>query len=370
MKRILMLATVALLAACDDSNPPENPDSGTPPPPAECSDAPNTPEDLSSCLPPATDYRPREPQVNNSESDTWAACISDDNTYHVIDPNISTVARVAAFDEIATLLWRNGKVPSQADFVSAYDKYTQTEGLASRVQRREDYHYPPPPSGKACREANVPETAPDRCVGPAKLLPIINDALTRGAQGDSPRIHAARIEAALLWFLYISVYSEVNTCTTTPKDCDSAWAYYTGGTERCAPKGLAAYVQNVAPKTHERTYDATLAVRCWRNLDNETGAATNIELRNLALSQLDRATLRGVAMILRQRFAQLRQGVEEVQQAHLAFINVLGPFLDREARARNVSQADALKAEVSKTSVTEVNAPAATTALDILFACP
>jgi len=369
MKRILLLATAAILAsACDDDTlPPENPGPSTPP---VCSNAPNTPENLSSCPPASTDYRPREPEVNDAATDTWAACISDDNTYHPIDPNISTVARVAAFEEIATLLWRDGKVPAKEDFVSAFDKYTQPEGIASRVQRREDYHYPPAPGGALCRNAGVPETAPDRCVGPAKLLPLLNDAFTRGGQGEAPRIHAARIEAALLWFFYISAYSEVNTCTTTPKDCDSAWAYYTGGTERCAPKGLSRYVQTVAPQTHERAYDATLAVRCWRNLDNETGAAANTALRDQALAQLDRATLRGVALILRERFTQLSQGSEDERQARLAFIQTLAPFLDREARVRDAAQADVLKAQASKTSVAEVDSSAATTALESLFSCP
>ncbi|HYH94510.1 hypothetical protein [Hyalangium sp.] len=369
MKRFLLLAVAALAAsACDDDpQPPDNPDSGMP---AVCSNAPNVPENLSSCQPAETDYRPREPEANEAASDKWTACISDDNTYHPIDPNISTVARVAAFEEIATQLWRNGKVPTQTDFVSALDKYTQPEGLASRVQRREDYHYPPAPGGAQCRNAGVPETAPDRCVGPAKLLPILNDAFTRGGQGEAPRLHAARIEAALLWFLYISAYSEVNTCTTTPKDCDSAWAYYTGGTERCAPKGLAGYVQAVAPQTHERAYDATLAVRCWRNLDNETGAAANTALRDQALVQLDRATVRGVAIVLRERFAQLSQGSAEEQQARMAFIQTLAPFLDREARVRNASHADTLKAQAAKATAAEVDAAAATAALDALFSCP
>jgi hypothetical protein len=368
MKRILLLAAAAaLVAACnDDPKPPDNPEPGEPP---VCSHPPIT-EDVSSCQPAATDYRPREPEVNHAATDTWAACISDDNTYHPIDPNITTKARVAAFEEIAVRLWRDGKVPAQADFIAAYDIYTRPEGLASRVQRREDYHYPPAPGGARCRDEGVPQTAPERCVGSAKLLPILDDAFTRGAQGESPRLHAARIEAALLWFLYISGISEVNTCTTTPRDCDSAWAYYTGGTERCAPLGLAAYVRSVAPKTHERAYDATLAVRCWRNLDNETGTATNTALRDQALAQLDRATLRGMALILRQRFSQLSQGTDEERQARLAFINTLGPFLDREARARNAELADVLQTQVSKPSAAEVDIGAAASALDALFPCP
>ncbi|HVG62970.1 MAG TPA: hypothetical protein VNA24_30680 [Hyalangium sp.] len=369
MKRILLLtATVLLASACNNgSEPPEQP----PPTAPLCENAPTVVENLTSCQPASTDYRPREPDLNSAATDAWAACISDDNTYHPIDPNISTVARVAAFEAIADRLWRNGKVPTRDDFVAALDTYTQPEGLASRVQRREDYHYPPPPSGAStCRNAGVPETAPDRCVGPAKLLPIINDALTRGGQGEAPRLHAARIEAALLWFLYISTVSEVNTCTGTPRDCDSAWAYYTGGTERCAPKGLAAYVQALAPQTHERAYDATLAVRCWRNLDNETGAATNTALRDQALAQLDRAELRGVAIILRERFTQLQQGSADEQQARLTFIQTLAPFLDREARVRNAAQADVLKAQAAKASAAEVDVAAATSALNSLFSCP
>ncbi len=373
MKRILLLATLALLAsACDeDPNPPGNPDSGTPDSGTslECPNPPTT-EELASCQPAATDYRPREPQVNEAATDAWPACISDGNTYSPIDPNISTIARVAAFESIATRLWRGGKVPTADDFIAALDLYLQPEGLASRVQRREDYHYPAAPGGGRCRDEGVPDTAPDRCVGPAKLLPIINDAFQRGGQGEAPRLHAARIEAALLWFLYISSYSEVNTCTTTPKDCDSAWAYYTGGTARCEPSGLAAYVRDVAPKTHERAYDAALAVRCWRNLDNETGEATNLELRDRALAQYDRAQLRGVALILRQRFTQLSEGTAEEKQARMAFIHTLGPFLDREARARNTTHAATLQAQVAQVDPAQVDISAATTALDALFPCP
>jgi hypothetical protein len=369
MNRLLWLAVSALLvSACEEeSKPPENPDNEVP---FECTPAPSFSEDVASCQPAATDYRPRQKEVNESATDAWAACISDDNTYHPIDPNITTVARVAAYGEIAQQLWRDCQEPTKEAFISAYDKFTQLEGIASRVQRREDYHYPPAPNNARCRDANVPETAPDRCVGPAKLLPILTDAFTRGGQGDAPRVQAARIEAALLWFFYISPISEVNTCTTTPKDCDSAWAYYTGGSSRAEPLGLSGYVRNVGPETHERAYDATLAVRCWRNLDNETGAATNTALRDRALAQLDRAMLRGVALVLRQRFTQLAQGNDEDKLVRLTFINTLGPFLDREARARNPALADTLKDQVSKASAAEVDVAAATAALDALFSCP
>jgi len=369
MKRTLLLAALALLAtACtDEVDPPPNPD---PLIPLQCENPPANENEAASCEPSETDYRPGEPLVNNADTDKWAACISDDNTYHPIDPNISTIARVAAFDEIARRLWKDGKVPAAADFVASLDLYTQPEGLGSRVQRREDYHYPAAPNGGRCRDAGVPATAPERCVGPAKLLPIINDAFTRGGQGQTPRIHAARIEAALVWFLYISVYSEINTCTTTPRDCDSAWAYYSGGTARCEPAGLASYVRNVGPRTHERIYDSILAVRCWRNLDNEATTATNLELRDRAMAQYDRAGLRGVALVLRDRFTGLTQGTDDEKQARLAFINTLGPFLDRAARATDAGKADTLKAQLGHTTASAVDVNSATAAIDALFGCP
>jgi len=372
MKRLLfpLAAAILLATACDNdtAKPTDPPDAGSTE--RDCPNPPISTEDVTACQPAATDYRPRDAAANNSATDAWPACISDNNTYSPIDPNITTVARVAAFEDIATKLWKDGKVPTSQEFVEALDRFTQPEGLASRVQRREDVHYPPVPGGKRCRDEGVPETAPDRCVGPAKLLPILNDAFTRGAKGETPRVQAARIEAALLWFLYVSPLSEVTSCASAPKDCDSAWAYYTGGTAREAPLGLARYVRQLGPQTHERAYDAALAVRCWRNLDNETGAATNTQLQQRALRQYDVALLRGTALILRQRLTELTCGNEEGTRARMAFINTLGPFFDRAAREINAAQADVLKAQVEKTNAEAVDVNAAVAALDALFPCP
>jgi hypothetical protein len=372
MKRTLLaLSAVALLStACGDPDPkaPDDPNPGGND--IDCENPPVHTENVSACQPAATDYRPRDAQANTSATDAWPACITDENVYAPIDPNISTVARVAAFDAIADTLWRNGKVPTRQEFVEALDLYTQPEGLGSRVQRREDVHYPPAPNGGRCRDQGVPETAPDRCVGPAKLLLIINDAFTRGAQGEPPRVQAARIEAALLWFLYVSPLSEVTSCAAAPKDCDSAWAYYTGGTPRSEPKGLAAYVKALGPETHERAYDASLAVRCWRNLDNETGTATNTALQQRALRQYDKALLRGTALILRQRLTELTCGNTEGTQARMAFINTLGPFFDRAAREANPARADVLKAQVEQARAEDVDVDAAVAAIDALFPCP
>lgn len=372
MKRILLtLAAAALLSTgCgdDDPKPTDGPDTGGTD--VDCANPPVYTENVTACQPAATDYRPRDAQANNSATDAWPACISDDNVYSRIEPNITTIARVEAFEAIAARLWKDGKVPTRDDFVSAYEIFIQEEGLGSRVQRREDYNYPPAPNGARCRDEGVPATAPDRCVGPAKLLPIITDAFVLGSQGQPPRYHAARIEAALLWFLYVSTLSEVNTCINTPRDCDSAWAYYTGGTPRAAPIGLAAYVKALGPETHERAYDGALAVRCWRNLDNETGTATNLELQQRAMRQYTKAVLRGTALILRQRLTELTCGNTEGTRARMAFINTLGPFFDRAAREVNPAQADVLKAQVTKVRAQDVDVDAAVAAIDAVFPCP
>ncbi|MEW5740884.1 MAG: hypothetical protein AB1938_18335 [Myxococcota bacterium] len=332
---------------------------------AACQPRPSFPEDAGACLPLADDYQPR---FNGSSGDGWPACVSDSNTYTPINPSISTVARVAAYEGIAELLWRDGGVPSPQAFVDARVLYAQDQGLDSRVQRREDVHYPAAPM--PCSTAGIPEQHPERCVGPAKLLPLLNDAFARGAMGEAPRVHAARIEGALHWFLYVSSLSEVMSCTNRAQDCDSCWAYYTGGTPRDSPLGLAREVAALGPEAHQRAYDGTLAVRCWRNLDNETGVAMNTTLRDRAFAQLDRALLRGLALALRQRVTELPCSTGDVLDARWAYVQVLAPLLDRAARERNGPQADVLKAELSKSSPLSVDVGAVTGALDALFPCP
>ena len=367
MRPVLALFAAALFASgC--SGPEGAADAGTLPPDGSvASDCPNPPvheEDVSACQPLESDYRPRE---NGSADDGWPACISDDGAYHRIGDSVSSIARTEAFDRIADLLWRSGRVPTAGDFVDARVVYAQEQGLDSRVQRREDIHFPADASGRKCSEQGVPEQNPERCVGPARLLPILNDAFARGAQGESPRTQAARIEAALLWFLYVSPLSEATSCAEKPGDCDSAWAYYTGGTPRESPAGLARYVHALGPETHDRAHDGALAVRCWRNLDNETGAAANLELRDQARSQYDRALLRGVALIARQRFTELACSDETGTEARLAFLRTLVPFLDRAARQREPDAAAVLQVEAASAAP---DVGRAVGALDALFDCP
>lgn len=330
-----------------------------------CAVAPAFTESLTGCQSGADDYKPREA---NSANDTWAACVSDSNVFMPINPSISSVARVAAFEGMADLLWRGARTPGPQDFVDARVLYAQDQGLDSRVQRREDVHYPAAPM--ACSTAGIPDQYPDRCVGPSKLLPIINDAFQKGSMGETSQVQAARLEAALLWFLYVSALSEVQSCTTKAQDCDSCWAYYSGGTPRDQPKGLAKAIQAFVPEAHQRAYDGTLAVRCWRNLDNETGTATNVMLRDRAFVQLDKAMLRGLAVVFRQRVAELSCTSGETRDARLAFVKVLAPLFDRPLRERSASAAGVVATELAKTDAASIDVSAVTLALDTAFPCP
>src|SRR5688572_27685406 len=72
-------------------------------------------EDLTSCQPPASDYRPR---ANMSHDDAWPACPPDDDTFHLLGPGIpGSAARVVAFEEMGAQLWWHPGVPSAQDFL-------------------------------------------------------------------------------------------------------------------------------------------------------------------------------------------------------------------------------------------------------------
>ena len=364
--RVIAAATLAcglLATACEADDPTPNGVGGSGGGEPGCpADAAITPSDGISCQPDATDYQPR---VNGSADDSWPACISDDNVYHPFDPSISSNVRTAAIETIATLLgFGQGRSPSAQQFVDARLAYSEPEGLDSRIARREDEHYAAAPA--ACRDLSAAEqqTYADRCVGPAQILPLLNDAFDQGSQGVEPALNAARIEAALLWFSYVSVFKESTTCTNTANDCDSATGYYAGGQTRSPSLGFARYVAARSPQAHDATWDALLAVRCWRDLDNPTGTATDLALRDQALGQLDRALDRDLAVILRQRF--------EALPCDTAWetVRILGAVIDRAATAVDPSQAAILRAEVTKASQDEVDAAAAIAALDALFPCP
>lgn len=316
----------------------------------------------SMCKPLADDYTPRD---NASANDTWPACISDGNKYVPFDLNNSAVARVAAFEKISELLEFGGlEVPSSQDFLDARVQYSLADGIEFHVARCEDDHYPAAP--KLCQDMTADEQAqyPDRCVGPIRIRAILHAAFESGIKGEEPMLNAARIESALLWFFYISTYKEAVAAAETSVRTDSSWAYYTGGESRENPIAFAKYVQERSQEAHDRIGDALLAVRCWRDLDNPTGPAMDPVLQNRAVAQLDRALIRGMALILRQRV--------QVRSCEVAWesAEILGGVLRREAKARDSVQAAIFEEEISRRDATLVDGAKLTAAIDALFPCP
>ncbi len=348
---------------------------------------PNVPAiDESSCTPLATDY---QPLVNMSADDMWPACITDDGQYYLVADSPGSIGRVEGYEEIADLLWRSGKVPTPDDFTMARAVYSQDQGLESRILRREDLHYPPIPESdwdptvdpdKQCSvEANV-QKYPDRCVGPARMQPILDDAFAAGQMGEGiPEVHAARIQATLLWFLYISTYKEANTCfTNKAKDCDSSWAYYTGGFQRDGGIGMAAEVRMLSDTTHNRIFDGISAVRCLRDLypDDTYPVLDDLPpegkmLFELGWEQLDNALDRGFALIVRDRLAKQAQLTGNAATANWEFLRIAGPALQREADERGpADQAQVLSDLFAMDCPTAADIEAGIAALDAIFPCP
>lgn len=315
------------------------------------------------------------PDITMRDAALWPACISDDGAFHAIDPSISSIARVAAFEQVATLLFDYTADPPSADFDMARLAYVSADpanGLASRVARRRDFYYASTaPAGTTCRMAGEPAMYPDFCAGPAKLQPIIDAAFASGMTGAvAPRSEAARIEAALVWFLYLSTYSETTTCADVARDCDSACAYYSGGEPARLGIGLARYGRLLDPLAHDRAWDALLGVRCWRNLDNESGIATDLAMRDRVREQYGRAVLDVVGAIVRDRVVRFAAATGTERDAHWAFVRTIGPWLDRVAVERDATAAATLRAEVARMDVTMVDVPALLDALGAIFVCP
>lgn len=348
------------------------------------------PVDTSTCIPRSTDFKP-------GLEDGYPACVVDDGQYHLIATTPGSVGRVQAYDQIADLLWSFG-VPGAEAFKQARMVYETPEGLKSRLERREDLHYPGVPEAdwdpgvdpdKQCSVAANVQKYPQRCAGPALINPLITQAFLDGANavGDAAA-HAATIEAAGLWFLYLSVYKEAFTCTAKAKDCDSSWAYYTGGAQRDgALLGLAEQVALHSPTAHQHIFDGILAVRCFRDIyPNEqypsldTVPAQGRALFDLAWQQLDDALHFGFAEIVRARLRLQLQCMEAIdsspgtRSALGAFLRVVGPVLDREAAERDATLAAELSAIWS--SLDDVAGPdeavstRALELLDALFPCP
>ena len=365
-----LLAGISL-SGCGDSpsGTPAGNKTDDPGGPTRCQ-GPAYTENVSSCMPAASDYQPR---VNMSMSDTWPACVTDSGSFPFIGGTApASAARTAAFESIASRLWNNSNPLTTDDFLNARNDYSVMEGIGSRVARRQDVHVPELTGDNkfACSDLTVAAANPSRCFGPAQLKPIIDDAFQQGLAGKNARIQAARLEASLLWFFYLSVSSEVWTSSfDSIADVDSSYGYFNGAQPRSMPQGLGKVLQSLGQQTYDRSFDAVYSARCWRDLDKAV-PYTNTMYYNLAQAQIDKALTRGMALILRDRLGQLGCSTGAQQQANLEFVRLLGGFLDRAARAIDPAKADQLKAQWSAQSAAAVNVATSQQLLDQMFPCP
>jgi hypothetical protein len=389
LARITSLILPLALAACtpgeedgnaDDTGETGDTETGDTGEPAEPCDPVVEALDESACMALATDYVP-------GADDDYAACVSDAGTYELAGDPPGTIARIEAYEDIATLLW-NGGEPSSEDFAMARMFYEIEEGLGSRVDRREDLHYPEIPMeewdmgldpDKQCSNTMLAETYAERCVGPSTLRPMINQAFIDGIEGNGdPNVHAATIKGGLLWFLYLSPYKEAFTCFSAKgADCDSAWAYYTGGAQLDgALLGLAAAVEPSSSNTHSRMFDALLAVRCVRDIYPEETYPAGMPLPaegealfDAAWEQLDEASHRALATVLRQH-AAAQDSCGGASAANWTLVSILGQALQREAAERDTAASTELDGLYAIAEPTPDNVARVIELIDQVFPCP
>ena len=356
--------------------------------PMDCSAIQIPAVDEASCKPLATDFQPR----TNAAGDMWPECAGDSLEYKQVDAKTpGSAARIDAYEAMAKLLWDNTAEPSKEDFTAARDQYVIGEGLESRLNRREDLHYPGIPMAewdpqvdgdKQCTVAALATKYPDRCVGPIAMKLIIDAAFADGQAGTGDaRINAAKIHSALDWFLYLSVYKETNTCATEKQaDCDSAWAYYTGLEQIDSGKAWSADVLAGSKNAHERIWDGLLAVRCWRDLEGDLGPyldmvdAEGKALFELGWEQVDQALHRGFAVTVRQQaeayFQTLCGEGDSYAPATWAYLQIAGAALQREADERDATKAKVLADLWASDSPTAQEVADGIAAIDAIFPCP
>jgi hypothetical protein len=314
------------------------------------------------CKPLPDDYTPRDAA---SANDTWPACISDSNQYVPIGPLTITAAHAQDFEDISSLLRFGGLyAPTPQEFAMAHALYSSDGGIASFVLNLEDDHYPAAP--KRCQDLAPDEQAsyPFRCVGPIRIKAILDIAFEAGQKAEEPALQVARIEAALLWYFYMTTYQEAIRAALVAEAIDGAWGAYSGGESREKPKGLAKYVFDRDQEAHQRIWDGLLALRCWRDLDNPQGPAMDLAMQKRAVEQLDRALLRGIAAILRQRIQVI--SCEPAWESS----ELIGGILLRESKARDAELGQVFLEEISRRRATLVDAEKLTSAIDELFPCP
>jgi hypothetical protein len=364
------------------------------------------------CMPLATDYP--------GSMDYDCPAVEGAVTYPRIGASIGTIARLEQYEAMAALLFTPTADPAPVAFAEARTQFATPEGIGSRVGRRFDLHFPVPAaggSGRICQNEDAWRANPLFCVGPATLNPIVLDMLQRGGTGDArepSRLYGARIEAALLWFLHVSVYKEMATCALLypgndgkREDCDSGWAYYTGGRERDArladEVGLAAEIRSVSDAAHARILDGIFAVRCWRDMDTSGTPPDPLPAYDMpdlladralferAHAQVDAAMTHGFARLLVARLERLRETTGDEQRYHLAFLRTLlapveartltdamggsisyparEPLFDRTLRAVSAADADFVRDEIQR-DVASMDVDGIIRRLDAAFPCP
>lgn len=345
-----------------------------------------------------------------------AALASMPDEFPVVVGATSTIARTAAFEQMRTDgLFDVTRDPDAAAFTAARTLFDGGgSGLASRFGRRFDPHYPTPvvsdSAVRICQTESIWRANPEFCSGPATLAPIALQAFAQGITGDAAepsRNYAARIEAMNIWFSHVSTYKEAKTCAITfagndggRDNCDSAWAYYGGDSDRTMAVGYGGNVLRLEPATYQRTFDGLLAIRCWRELDTSDVSMQNPYTPMLsapaiferAHAQLDAGLDRSVVVVVmdRLRAFEATSGLE--QGAHLAFLRaLLAPIaartltdagtgvmttyparvslMDRMIRARSAADADFIRDEIQRPAA-EMDGLEIARRLDAQIPCP
>lgn len=337
--------------------------------------------DETPCAPLATDYQP-------GAQDDYPDCVADDGEWTaVLEDPPGSADRTVAYDDILALL-RSGTEPTPDDFTMARTRYSIGEGLESRIVRREDIHFPVIPEtdqdpgvdfDKQCTVGDNVSTYADRCVGPAKISPIINEAFAAGMSGEGdPNVHAARIDAAITWFMFVSPYKESASCIILPEDCDAHRGYFQGAEPRDMPIGWGAQVDALSPMAYDAVYDAMLAIRCWRDLYPGDADPTWDELGPdgqamyiAAHEQLDNALWYALARTVRDHVEQQPIVCGSDADANWAYLQILGPVLEPEAQRRDATAAGTLTSVfASATPPAPEMLQAAVAAIDTAFPCP
>jgi hypothetical protein len=367
---------------------------------------------MPACMPMATDF-PGAADYTCTTVRSALASMPDAFPYVVSFPG--TTARSMAFQTMRD----NGyfdysRDPAAMDFVTMQDLYLGGgSGLASRVDRRFDPHYPTPDATgvmtRICQTETLWRANPEFCIGPSTLSPIILDNLARGQRADASeplRNRAARIEAAITWFLHVSTYKEALTCAVTYPggdgsidNCDSSWAYYAGGADRPMGIGYSEMVRPLEPETHEAIWDALLAVRCWREMDPSDPDLQDPNMLALpqqaffdrAHAQLDRALDRGMVVVLMDRLRTVQTTTGAERDAHLVFLRTIlaphaeitltdamgmsttypaGPSLfDHTIREVDATAADFIRDEIAQ-APDDIDIDGIISRLDAAFPCP